>query len=54
MFFNLFYAIPPCFTTWKLSEKGFMEKMAHLAELWLILESDLLKHAPHGIFVELI
>jgi hypothetical protein len=31
-----------------------MAKMAHLAEFWLILESDLVEHAPHGIFVELI
>jgi hypothetical protein len=34
--------------------KGVMEKMAHLAEFCLILESDLVEHAPHGIFVELI
>jgi hypothetical protein len=32
--------------------KGVIEKMAYLAELWLILESDLVEHAPHGIFVE--
>jgi hypothetical protein len=34
--------------------KGVMEKMTHLVEFWLILESDLVEHAPHGIFVELI
>jgi hypothetical protein len=34
--------------------KGFIEKMAHLVEFWLILESDLVERAPHGIFVELI
>jgi hypothetical protein len=34
--------------------KGVMEKMAHLAEFWLILERELVEHAPHGIFVELI
>jgi hypothetical protein len=34
--------------------KGVKEKMAYLAEFWLILESDLVEHAPHGIFVELI
>jgi hypothetical protein len=28
--------------------------MAYLAELWLILESDLVEHALHIIFVELI
>jgi hypothetical protein len=35
-------------------KKGVMEKMAHLVELWLILESDLVEPAPHRIFVELI
>ena len=34
--------------------KGFMEKMAHLAKFCLILESDLVEHAPHEIFMELI
>jgi hypothetical protein len=34
--------------------KGFMEKMAHLVEFCLILESDLVEHAPQEIFVELI
>jgi hypothetical protein len=32
--------------------KGFIEKMAYLVEFWLILESDLVECAPHGIFVE--
>jgi hypothetical protein len=32
--------------------KGFIEKMAYLDELWLILESDLVEHAMHEIFVE--
>jgi hypothetical protein len=31
--------------------KGVMEKMAHLCEVWLIVESDLIERAPHGIFV---
>jgi hypothetical protein len=34
--------------------KGFIEKMAYLAEFWLILERDLVERAPHEIFVELI
>jgi hypothetical protein len=34
--------------------KGVMEKMAYLAEFWLILEIDLVESAPHRIFVELI
>jgi hypothetical protein len=34
--------------------KGVIAKMAYLAEFWLILESDLVERAPHGIFVELI
>jgi hypothetical protein len=32
--------------------KGVIAKMAYLAEFWLILESDLVECAPHGIFVE--
>ena len=35
-------------------KKGVIEKMAYLVELWLILERDLVEHAPHGIFVEYI
>jgi hypothetical protein len=31
--------------------KGVIVKMAHLVEFWLILESDLVERAPHGIFV---
>jgi hypothetical protein len=54
MFFSVFYTIPPGFTTWNLSEKDLWKKMAHLAEFWLILESDLVEHAPHRIFFELI
>jgi hypothetical protein len=34
--------------------KGVIEKMAYLAEFWLILESDLVERGPHKIFVELI
>jgi hypothetical protein len=34
--------------------KRVMAKMAHLAEFRLILESDLVERAPHGMFVELI
>jgi hypothetical protein len=32
--------------------KGVIGKMAYLVEFWLILESDLVEHAPHIIFVE--
>jgi hypothetical protein len=32
-------------------KKGFIEKMAYLVEFWLILESDVVEHALHGIFV---
>jgi hypothetical protein len=35
-------------------KKGFIAKMAYLAEFWLILESDLVECAPHGIFDEMI
>jgi hypothetical protein len=31
--------------------KGVIEKMAYLVEFWLILESELVERAPHGIFV---
>jgi hypothetical protein len=54
MFFSVFYAIPPSGTTCNLSEKGVIEKMAYLAEFWLILESDLVESAPHKIFDEMI
>jgi hypothetical protein len=30
--------------------KGVIAKMADLVELWLILESELVEHATHGIF----
>jgi hypothetical protein len=29
-----------------------IEKMAYLAEFWLILERNLVEHVPHKIFVE--
>jgi hypothetical protein len=32
-------------------KKGVIEKMAYLVELWLILERELVKSVPHGIFV---
>ena len=35
-------------------KKGVIAKMAYLVELWLILEIELVEHAPHEIFVELI
>jgi hypothetical protein len=35
-------------------KKGFIAKMAYLVEFWLILESNLVEHAPHKIFDELI
>jgi hypothetical protein len=54
MFFSVFYEIPPGGTTWNLSEKGVIAKMAYLAEFWLILERDLVERAPHKIFIELI
>jgi hypothetical protein len=38
MFFSVFLSIPPGVTTWNLSRKGVIEKMAYLAEFWLILE----------------
>jgi hypothetical protein len=33
-------------------KKGVIAKMAYLAEFWLILESDVVECAPHGIFLE--
>ena len=34
--------------------KGFIEKMAYLAEFWLILESVIVESAPHKLFDEMI
>jgi hypothetical protein len=34
--------------------KGVIAKMTNLVEFWLILESDLVEHAPHKIFDEMI
>jgi hypothetical protein len=34
--------------------KVVIEKMAYLAEIWLILESDLVERALHQMFIELI
>jgi hypothetical protein len=34
--------------------KGVIVKIAYLAQLWLILERDLVERALHEIFVELI
>jgi hypothetical protein len=31
--------------------KGVIEKMAYLDEFWIILESELVEHAPHEIYV---
>jgi hypothetical protein len=52
MFFSVFYTINPSGTTWNLSEKRVIEKMAYLSEFWLILERDLVERAPHKIFDE--
>jgi hypothetical protein len=30
--------------------KGVIAKMEYLVEFWIILESKLVEHAPHGIF----
>jgi hypothetical protein len=35
-------------------KKGVIAKMTHLAEFWLILESDLVEPALHKIFDEMI
>jgi hypothetical protein len=53
MFFSVFYAIPPS-ALLGTSHKRSYSKMAYLAEFWLILESDLVEHAPHKIFDEMI
>jgi hypothetical protein len=45
------------FSKWHFLEplrKGFIEKMAYLAEFWFILERDLVESAPHKIFSEMI
>jgi hypothetical protein len=56
MFFSVFYSIPPSGTTWNYLEplrKGFIAKMAYLAEFWLILQSDLVECDPQKIFDEM-
>ena len=50
MFFSVFNAIPPSVTTWNLSKKE-LKKMAYLVEFSLILESEFVERALHGIFV---
>ena len=32
--------------------KGVIAKMTYLVEFWVIIESDLVERAPHGIFLE--
>jgi hypothetical protein len=32
-------------------KKGVIAKMTYLVEFWLILERELVEHAPHRIFV---
>jgi hypothetical protein len=32
-------------------KKGFIAKMAYLVEFWLILEREIVEHAPHRIIV---
>jgi hypothetical protein len=54
MFFNVFYAIHSKWHYLEPLRKGFIAKMAYLAEFWLILESDLVESAPHKIFDEMI
>jgi hypothetical protein len=51
MFFSVFYAIPPRCHYLEPLRKGVIAKMAYLVEFWLILESELVEHAPHRIFV---
>jgi hypothetical protein len=58
---KLIHNVPQCvlcnFSKWHYLEpliKGVTAKMAYLAELWLILESDLVEHAPHKLFDEII
>jgi hypothetical protein len=52
MLFSVFNAIRLGFTTWNLSEKRVIAKMAYLVKFWLILESDLVERASHEIFFE--
>jgi hypothetical protein len=45
------------FSKWHYLEpliKGVIEKMACIAEFWLILERDLVDRAPHKMFDEMI
>jgi hypothetical protein len=54
---NVIQCILCNYSRWNYLEplrKGVIAKMAYLAELWIILESDLVERGPHKIFVELI
>jgi hypothetical protein len=48
--FNILSAIPQVSLSQNYPRKGVIEKMADLAEFWLILESELVEHATRGIF----
>ena len=60
-YLNMIYNVIQCVlhnsSKWHYLEplrKGVIAKMAYLVEFWLILESDLVEHAPHKIFDEMI
>jgi hypothetical protein len=57
MIYNVIQCVLCNYSKWHYLEplrKGFIEKMANLVEFWLIQESDLVEHAPHTIFDEMI
>jgi hypothetical protein len=54
---NVFQCVLCNSSKWNYLEplkKGVIAKIAYLAEFWLILESDLVEHAPQKIFDEMI
>jgi hypothetical protein len=57
MIYNVLQCVLCNYSKWNCLEplkKGFIAKMAYLAEFWIILESDLVESAPHKIFSEMI
>jgi hypothetical protein len=54
MLLSVFYADSSKWHYLEPLRKGVIAKMTYLAEFWLILESDLVEHAPHKIFDEMI
>jgi hypothetical protein len=57
LIYNVLQCVLCNYSRWNYLEplkKGVIAKMPYLAELWIILESDLVERGPHKILVEFI